>query len=88
MWYKACFTKGRYDMYEQVKKLLIEELQIDEKLISPSAELVGDLDINSIELADLVMICEEQFDITMDEDDLAKLVTVGDVADYLENLVK
>lgn len=75
-------------MYEEVKKLLIEELQIDEKLITPTAELVGDLDINSIELADLVMICEEQFDIEMSEDDLAKLVTVGDVAEYLENLVK
>lgn len=79
---------GDKHMYEEVKKLLIEELQIDEKLITPTAELVGDLDINSIELADLVMICEEQFDIEMSEDDLAKLVTVGDVAEYLENLVK
>lgn len=75
-------------MYEEVKKLLIDELQIDEKLITPSAELVNDLDINSIELADLVMICEEQFDIEMDEETLSKLVTVGDVADYLENLAK
>lgn len=74
-------------MYEEIKKVLIEELQIDERLITPSAELVGDLDINSIELADLVMICEEKFDVEMAEEDLAKLVTVGDVADYLENLV-
>ena len=75
-------------MYDQVKQVLIEELQIDEKLITPSAELVGDLDINSIELADLVMVCEEKFDIEMAEEDLASLITVGDVADYLENLVK
>ena len=75
-------------MYEQVKQLLIDELQIDEKLITPTAELVGDLDINSIELADLVMICEEQFDIVMAEEDLGRLVTVGDVVDYLESLVK
>ncbi len=74
-------------MYEQVKEVLIEELQIDERLITPQAELVADLDINSIELADLVMICEEKFDVEMSEDDLSKLVTVGDVADYLENLV-
>ncbi len=74
-------------MYEEIKKVLIEELQIDERLITPSAELVGDLDINSIELADLVMICEEKFDVEMAEEDLSKLVTVGDVADYLENLV-
>lgn len=74
-------------MYEQVKEVLIEELQIDERLITPQAELVADLDINSIELADLVMICEEKFDVEMSEEDLSKLVTVGDVADYLENLV-
>ena len=74
-------------MYEQVKQLLIDELGIDERLISPSAELVGDLDINSIELADLVMVCEEQFDIEMAEEDLSGLVTVGDVVDYLENHV-
>ncbi len=74
-------------MYEQVKQLLIDELGIDERLISPSAELVGDLDINSIELADLVMVCEEQFDIEMAEEDLTGLVTVGDVVDYLENHV-
>lgn len=75
-------------MYEQIKQVLIDELGIDERLITPSAELVGDLDINSIELADLVMVCEEKFDVEMAEDDLTKLVTVGDVADYLENLVK
>lgn len=75
-------------MYEQVRELLIEELQIDERLITPDAELVNDLDINSIELADLVMICEERFDIEIAEDDLARLITVGDVADYLESLQK
>ena len=75
-------------MYEQVRELLIEELQIDERLITPDAELVHDLDINSIELADLVMICEERFDIEIAEDDLARLITVGDVADYLESLQK
>ena len=75
-------------MYEQVRELLIEELQIDERLITPNAELVGDLDINSIELADLVMICEERFDVNIEEEDLSRLITVGDVADYLENLSK
>ncbi len=74
-------------MYEQIKQLLIDELGIDERLITPSAELVGDLDINSIELADLVMVCEEQFDVEMSEEDLTGLVTVGDVADYLESHV-
>ena len=73
-------------MYDKLKEILVEELQIDEKLIVPDAELIGDLNINSIELADLVMICEEKFDIEIEEDQLTKFVTVGDVVDYLETI--
>lgn len=75
-------------MYTQLKQMLIEDLDIDEKRISPDAELIGDLEINSIDLADLVMKCEETFDIEIPEDKLTKFVTVGDVADYLEEVVK
>ena len=73
-------------MLETLKKILVEELQIDAAAITPDAELSSDLGINSIELANLIMICEEKFDITIDDDDIHKLVTVGDVASYLESL--
>jgi acyl carrier protein len=73
-------------MFETLKKLLAEELQIDPAIITEDAELSGDLGINSIELADLIMTCEEKFDVTIEDDDLHKLVTVGDVAKYLESL--
>ena len=73
-------------MFETMKKLLVDELQIDPKAITADAELSADLGINSIELANLIMICEEKFDITIDDDDIHKLVTVGDVVEYLESL--
>ena len=64
-------------MFETLKKLLVDELQIDPEAISTEAELSADLGINSIELANLIMICEEKFDITIDDDDdIHKLVTV------------
>ena len=69
-----------------MKKLLVDELQIDPKPITADAELSADLGINSIELANLVMLCEEKFDITVDDDDIHTLVTVGDVVEYLESL--
>lgn len=75
-------------MYNQLKQILIEELNVDEKLISPDAELLKDLNINSIELADLIMICEEKFDTVFEEDQLSKFVTIKDIADYLEALEK
>ena len=73
-------------MFEKVKSLLVEELQIDEEDITLDAELSGDLGINSIELADLVMLCEDKFGIEIKDEDLHKFVTVGDVVKYLESL--
>ena len=73
-------------MYEQFVDLLVEELQIDRDEITMDAELSNDLGINSIELADLVMLCEEKFGITIEDDDIRKFTTVGDVVSYLESL--
>lgn len=71
-------------MFEKVKTLLVEELQIDEALITPDAELSADLGINSIELADLVMTCEEQYDLVIEDESLGSFITVGDIVSYLE----
>ena len=71
-------------MFENVKQFLVEELRVNPDDVKPGAELVGDLGINSLELADLVYSCEEKFDITIDDEDLHKFVTVGDVVKYLE----
>ncbi|MBE6691328.1 MAG: acyl carrier protein [Ruminococcaceae bacterium] len=73
-------------MLEKVKELLVEELQINPDDITMDAELSKDLNINSIELADLIMLCEEKFGIEINEDDTNKFTTVGDVVNYLESL--
>lgn len=73
-------------MFENLKTLLVEELQIDEKLITMDAELTKDLNINSLDLADLLMMCEEKFEISISEEDSNEFVTVGDVVKYLESL--
>lgn len=74
------------DMFEKVVNLLVEELQINRNDIQKDSELSGDLGINSIELADLVMICEEKFGIEIDDEESKNFVTVGDVVNYLESL--
>ncbi len=73
-------------MYEKFANLLVDELQIDRNDITMDAELSNDLGINSIELADLVMICEDRFGIEIQDDDIRKFTTVGDVVNYLETL--
>ena len=75
-------------MYEKFVRLLVDELQINEDDITPSAELVNDLGINSLELADLVLLCEEKFDIEIGDDVVHKFITVGDVADFLADAAK
>ena len=73
-------------MFETLKNILVEELQIDPEEIKPESELANDLGINSIELADLVMLCEDKFGIEINDDDIRKFTTVGDVVSYLETL--
>ena len=75
-------------MYEKFVELLVEELQIDRDDIKMEAELSNDLGINSIELADLVMLCEDKFGIEIKDDDIRKFTTVADVVEYLETLEK
>ena len=71
-------------MFEKVKNLLMEELRVDENKITMAAELANDLGVNSLELADLILLCEEKFNLTIDDEDLHKFITVGDVVAYLE----
>ena len=71
-------------MFEKVKTLLVEELNVDEAKITLDAELTNDLGVNSLELADLILQCEEKFNIVIEDDDLQKFITVGDVVAYLE----
>ena len=72
-------------MFENLKKFLIDELHVKADDITMEAELSGDLGINSLELADLVYLCEEKFNVVIDDDELNNFVTVGDVVRYLES---
>ena len=83
---EGVITFGGLDMFDKVKQILIDELQLNESEITLEAELSKDLGINSIELADLIMMCEEEFGIEITEDDANEFITVGDVVNYLEKL--
>ena len=75
-------------MFEQLKQTLVEQLSVNADDVTMEAELTGDLGLNSLELADLVYACEQEFDIEIADEDLHTFVTVGDVVRYLENNVK
>lgn len=74
-----------FTMFEQFKALLAEEMSINPDDITPEASFVNDLGFNSLELADLVVLCEDTFNIEFDEEELPHLLTVKDVVNYIEN---
>ena len=75
-------------MFEEIKRMLVEEQQIKEEDIKPEAEFVNDLGFNSLEVAELIVLCEEKFDVELDEEVVHELVTVQDLVNYLETLQK
>ncbi len=75
-------------MFEEIKAMLAEEMSIDEELITENAEFINDLGFNSLELADLVVLCEEKYDIEFEEERARTVVTVGDFIKYLTELVE
>ncbi len=73
-------------MFEKLKEILVDEMQIKEELIKLDAELINDLGMNSIELSELVLACEETFSVEIDEERAKDFVTVEDVVKYMEEL--
>jgi acyl carrier protein len=73
-------------VFEKIKNILVEDLQVPEDDITMDSELIADLGINSLELADLILMCEEKFDIEIKDDDIHKFISVGDVVNYLSEV--
>ena len=70
-------------MFEEIKAILVDELEVDAALVSPEAEFIKDLKLNSLEIADLVVLCEEKYGMGVDEDDIHTILTVQDLCDYI-----
>jgi len=70
-------------MFEEVKAILTKELEVDPALVVPEAEFVNDLKLNSLEIADFVVLCEEKFGAEIDEEDIHSILTVQDLCDYI-----
>ena len=74
------------EIFDQLKEIMVDELGIDGSEIKPESVLLSDLDINSRELMNLVMVVEEKYNIFLDEERLRDIKTVGDVVSYVAEL--
>ena len=69
---------------EQIKKTLAAQLNINPETIKPESDIIADLKADSLDVVELLMTLEEQFDISMPEEDAARMKTVRDLVNFIE----
>jgi acyl carrier protein len=70
---------------DKVKKIIADKLSVDLEEIVPEASFVDDLGADSLDLVELIMSMEEEFDIEISDADAEKLATVKDVFEYIDS---
>ena len=75
------------DIFEQVKKILCDQLDLEEEQVNEDSEVIDDLGTDSLDIVDLVMTLEEEFDTEIPDEDIENLKTVGDIVKYIEDRV-
>ena len=70
--------------FEKIKKIVVDQLGVDESEVTPMASFVDDLCADSLDTVELVMALEEEFGIEIPDEDAEKLLTVEDVIKYIE----
>lgn len=75
------------EIFEKIKNIIVEQLGVAEASITLEASFIDDLGADSLDIVELIMALEEEFDIEIPDSDAEKVVTVGDVVDYIKENV-
>jgi acyl carrier protein len=79
---------NRQEIFEKVKRILIEKLSVNEADIKEDSSLVDDLGVDSLDLVELLMKFEEEFKVEISEEESQKILTVKDIVDFIEGKTK
>ncbi len=74
--------------FDRVKKVVVEQLEVSEEEVTPTASFVDDLGADSLDVVELVMGLEEEFDVEIPDQDAEKIATVGDAVAYIDEKSK
>ena len=72
------------DTYDRLKKIVVEQLGVEEDEVKPEASFVDDLNADSLDLVELIMSLEEEFGTEISDEDAEKILTVGQAWDYVQ----
>ena len=73
------------DVFEKVKEITAEQLDIDESLVTMEASFINDLEADSLALVQLMMALEEEFDIDIPDEEAEEISTVADAVNYINS---
>ena len=76
------------EIFEKIKNIIVEQLQVSDTTITEDSSFIDDLGADSLDLVELIMALEEEFGIEIPDADAEKVVTVGDVVNYIKENVK
>ena len=71
--------------FEKVRDIIAKQLDLDAAAITPESRLIEDLHADSLDIVELVMDMEQEFDVEIPDEELPNVHTVGDIVKYLEN---
>ena len=73
------------EIFEKIKKVIVEQLGVVDTSVTSEASFIDDLGADSLDIVELIMALEEEFDMEIPDSDAEKIVTVGDVTDYIKD---
>ena len=76
------------ELFNSIKRMIVDQLGVDEDTITEDSSFVDDLNADSLDMVELVMAMEQEFDIELPDDVAEKVVTVKDAVEYIQNLTE
>lgn len=78
---------GKDAIFQKMKRIIVEQLGVDEEAVTLEASFQDDLGADSLDVVELLMALEEEFDLEIPDEDAEKIQTVGDAVDYVRERV-
>ena len=76
------------ELFQNIKSMIVDQLGVDESVITMESSVVDDLNADSLDMVELVMAMEQEFDISIPDEVAERVATVGDAVEYIKGLAE
>ena len=76
------------ELFQSIKMMIVDQLGVDESVVTMDSSFVDDLTADSLDMVELVMAMEQEFDISITDEIAEKVTTVGDAVEFIKNLTE